>query len=336
MKSSDINNTQNLYNINNNIFQKNEFNEPDHEINWKYSIQNTFNFKHDIETIWLIIKGFDLLSTLSDQGNFPVIFTKGKNTWEVGNEFKGIILRKIPFVARVQSIINLPEIKKVEWLLNLHENQYMIILIELYKVTEDNSTVAIKKFLFENETFKQNTEKSNYKIIDNRLFETIDNLLQKEPINILKYESTIIRGKMEDIWSILTDPNKLTPIAPNNNYLPNINLRNMNKEEKKQTSIFYNDEIRNLDVVLKFKEENPGWQKWLIILEVSGETPVKTPKHTIALQLTKIGNEYCQLTLLTKYLEPVDNEEFNEISNKKKYLLNSLKDYFENFYSPSK
>ena len=178
-------------------------------------------------------------------------------------------------------------------------------------------------------------KQKNQKFIDNKLFEKIDIILQKEPVNLLKYESTIINGKMEDIWSIITDPEKLTPIAPNNSYLPNINVRNMNKNEKKQATIFYNNGIRNLDVVLTFKEENPRWHKWLIILEISGETPVKTPKHTVSLQLTKISNKDCQLTLLTKYLEPVNNEEFNEISNKKKYLLNSIKDYFENFYSPS-
>ena len=55
----------------------------------------------------------------------------------------------------------------------------------------------------------------------------------------------------------------------------------------------------------------------------------------MAIQLTKISEKECQLTLLTKYLENIENEEFNEITIKKKYLLNSLKDYFENFYSPS-
>jgi hypothetical protein len=268
-------------------------------------------------------------------GNFPVIITKGKDTFKVGNEFKGIFFGKVPYFGKVQNAINLPEIKKIEWLLNLDNNQYFMLTIELFKVTENNSTVAIKKFQFENEELNFNAEKANYKIIDNKLFEKLDILLEKEPINLLKYESTIINGKMEDIWSIITNPDKLTPIAPNNNFLPNINLRNMNKEEKKQASIFYNGVIRNLDVVLKFKEENPGWNKWLIVAEISGETPVKTPKYTLAIQLTKISNKDCQLSLLTKYLEQVDDEEFNEISNRKKYLLSSLKDYFENFYSPT-
>ena len=334
-----MNTFQNQNNFNKNynygIFEKNEFNEPNRQIKWKFSSQNTFHFKQDIERIWLIMRNFELLSTLCDLGNFPAIITKGKDTCKVGNEFKGIFFGKVPYFGKVQNVINLPEIKKIEWLLNLDNNQYFMLTIELFKVTENNSTVAIKKFQFESEELNFNAEKANYKIIDNKLFEKLDILLEKEPINLLKYESTIINGKMEDIWSIITNPDKLTPIAPNNNFLPNINLRNMNKEEKKQASIFYNGVIRNLDVVLKFKEENPGWNKWLIVAEISGETPVKTPKYNLAIQLTKISNKDCQLSLLTKYLERVDDEEFNEISNRKKYLLSSLKDYFENFYSPT-
>ena len=319
----------------NNIYTKNKFNEPNHELKWKYSIQNSFHFKQDIERIWLIARNFDILSMLSNQGNYPCIQLKGKDTWKEGNEFKGLILGKIPFVARVNTSINLPEMKKISWLLNMSDDEYFIIGIELFKVTEDNSTVAIKEFKFENESLKLAVEKSNYKMVDKTLFECIENLLEKEPINLLKYESTIINGKMEDIWDIITDYDKLSPIAPNNNYFPNINLRNLEKNEKKEASIFYNNEIRNLDVVLKYKEENPGWHKWLIVLEISGNTQKKTPKHTIAIQLTKISEKECQLTLLTKYLENIENEEFNEITIKKKYLLNSLKDYFENFYSPS-
>ena len=42
----------------------------------------------------------------------------------------------------------------------------------------------------------------------------------------------------------------------------------------------------------------------------------------------------CQLIMMTKYDEPVDCKEYKEFIEKKKYLIMSIKEYFENFYSP--
>ena len=318
------------------IFNKKEFNKPNHELNWKYSIQNSYHFKKDIESIWLVIRSFDMLSMLSNVYNYPCIILKGKDTWEEGNEFKGIILGMAPFVAKVNECMILPEIKKIEWLLNLNNNEYFILGIELFKVTEDNTTVVLKQFKYETEALKKKTEKSDYKMYDNILFENIELILNNNPINMLKYESTVLNGKMEDIWDIITDYSKFTSIAPNNNYLPNINIRNLKKDEKVQTKSFYNNEIINFELILKYKEENPGWNKWLIVLELSAISPTKIPRHTVAIQLIKISDKKCQLSLFTKFLESIDNQEYEKYSDKKKYLLNSFKDYFDNFYSPPK
>jgi len=313
--------------------ERNAFIEPKNEIQRKNIFQDSYHFKQDIERVWIILRSFEVLSILSSQGHYPCIFLKGKDTWTKGNEFKGNIFGKFPFLAKVRNCSNLPEIKKIEWIIHIR-NDYVIIIIELFKVTEDNSTIAIKTIKRENELINDE-EKARIKMIEKKLFEKIDKILETEPISLLKYESTIINGKMEDIWNIITDFNKLTAIAPNNNYLPNISVKDMKIEEKKEVSVFYNDEIRKFDITLKCREEKPGWNKWLIVCEISGGNPVKIPKHIILFQLTKISNNTCQLTLLTKFNEPIGTEEFKENSKKKKYLLLSIKDYFDNFYAPN-
>ena len=70
-------------------------------------------------------------------------------------------------------------------------------------------------------------------------------------------------------------------------------------------------------------------------MEIFGGEPKKVPKHFVLIQLTKISNNESQLTLLTKFHEPIDNGEFKKLSDRKKYVLNAVKDYFENFYTPS-
>ena len=326
------------YNISeNSIYENpnngNTFIEPEIEIQWKNLFQDTYYFKHDIERVWIILRGFDVLSILSSQGHYPCIYLKGKDTWTKGNEFKGNIFGQFPFIAKVRNCSNLPEIKKIEWIINL-KDYYVLIIIELFKVTEDNSTVVIKTIKRDIE-LNNDEEKARMIMIEKKLFEKIDKILETEPISLLKYESAIINGKMEDIWNIIIDFNKLTAIAPNNNYLPNISVKEMKVGEKKEASIFYNDEIRKFDITLKCREEKPGWNKWLIVYEVSGGNPIKIPKHINLFQLTKITNSSCQLTLLTKFYEPISTEEFKEIVKRQKYLLLSIKDYFDNFYAPN-
>ena len=50
--------------------------------------------------------------------------------------------------------------------------------------------------------------------------------------------------------------------------------------------------------------------------------------------MTKINKEETQLSVFTKIHDPVNNEMFKHLSQKKKYVIHSLKDYFENFYCP--
>ena len=315
--------------------EKDEFKEPEYEIQWNNFVQNSYHFKQDIERVWLITRCFDVLSLISNQGHYPCVFVKGQDTWKVGNLFKGNIYGVYPFLAKVYKSVNLPELKKIEWIFNILNKEYFIIRVELYKVTEDNTTVALKTVKYEEKKLSQKIKEEIIKYNEIRVFKHIEELLEKEPINLLKYESGIITGKMEDIWDIVLDFNKCSKIAPNNNYLPNINIKNIKVGEKIEVSALYNTEIRTFDFTLKCKEQKSGWNKWLFVCEVSGGSPKKIARHTVLFQLTKINNYECQLTLITKFHEPIDNNEFKELSNRKKYLLLSVKDYFENFYCPN-
>jgi len=316
--------------------ENNEFIKPDHKLTWKYSKQNSYHFKQDIERVWLIVKNFDLLSLINNMGHYPCISTKGRDTWKIGNEFKGNLFGLYPFIARVEKVLNLPEIKKIKWLFNLNNKDYVIIKFELFKVTEDNSCVIFSKTKIDNieinkkavEKFKENQP--------NALFKKVEGLLEKEPINLLQFESGIISAKMIDIWNIVTDFNKLTIIAPNNYILPHVNIGEIKQGEMVSASIWgINNEINKIELSLVQKEERPGWNKWLFILLISSGDAKLLPKHTVVFQLTKINNYECQLALMSKFHQSIDTNKFQDISKRKKYLLLSLKNYFDNFYSPS-
>ena len=122
MKDSDqenINSFEENYNfINIEEPEINEFKPPEHELNWNNFIQYTYHFKQDIERVWVFLKNFEFISLLINEGHFPCINIKGKDTWKVGNTFKGNLYKILPFIARVEKVLNLPEMKSIKWLFN--------------------------------------------------------------------------------------------------------------------------------------------------------------------------------------------------------------------------
>lgn len=311
-----------------------EFKTPEYDIKWEHIFEKTYYFKQDIGRVWFFIKNFSYLSFISNEGHFPCVNIKGKDTWNVGNIFKGNVHKKFPFVAKVEKNIDFPEMKMIKWLFyNIKDNYYFNAKLNLYKNTEDNSTILLKKIKVEKLNIINLKEIINTFNSD-KIYKCIDDFLDNEPINLLRYESGIIYGKMEDIYNILTDLGKISAIAPNNYIMPNFNLKDLKVGETKEVSILKGKEIQYFNITLRCKETVQGSNKWILVIEVSGGRPKKMPKHTNLFQLTKINNNECQLIILTKYHEPIDNQEFNEYSNKKKYVIMSIKDYFENFFSP--
>ena len=319
-------NDNNIFFLNNNE-EITKFVDPDYEIQWKNFLQDSYHFKQDIDRVWAIFRSFDILSILSNQDNNLLIYLKGNDTWKQGNEFKGSVLGQFPYVAKVKDSINLPEIKKIEWII-YSQKEYTLISIDLLKVTDDNSTVVVKQIKREKD-FPKEISNMVIQMNGDKLYEKIDNILETEPINLLKYESGIINGNMEDIWNIMTDFNQLRIISQKNNYLPNFSFKNMKINEKKEASVSNNETIKKYFITLKYKEEKPGWNKCLIAFEVSGGELVKIPVHTVLYQLTKITNTKCQLTILTKFHEPIGTEIFKKFSNEKRHLLVSVKEYFD-------
>lgn len=310
-----------------------KFKPSNDEKKWNIKFQSTFHFNHDIERTWFIMRNFDILFLLSDEGHFPCINIKGKNTWDVGNVFKGNLFKIFPFVARVEKMVNLPELKEIKWLFNcFQENCFFTIKISFFKVNDDNSTVVLKDTKFEKPLNNLADKLEAYN--SEKTFKALDGILNNEPFSLLKYESGIIQGKMEDIYNIISEWNKLSAIAPNNNIIPNYNLKDLKINEKQQASIIKTNGVQKIDVTLKCKEINPGWNKWVIVMEISGGEPKKIPKHCFLIQLTKINYCECQLIMLTKYHEAINIRDLNECNNNLKYVIMSLKDFFENFYSP--
>ena len=82
-----------------------------------------------------------------------------------------------PFVSSPQ-IYKFSGNKKIKWIFNLTDNDFFIIKEELFKVTEDNSTVIIKNIKYENEKLFYDIEKI-MNLSEIKTIKIIEKLLEK-------------------------------------------------------------------------------------------------------------------------------------------------------------
>ncbi len=288
--------------------------------------QYTYHFFHSLERVWIILRDISIISLLTSSENYHPINTKGKNIFNEGSEFIGILLGKFPYHGKVLKVIEIHGYKKIKYEIQVQNGGYLMIKIELYKVTEDNTTILLITVKINKLLSEQTKNISEENFIKN--FEKVDRELRESLTDLIQYESSVISASMQDIWDFSTNPNNLKKIAPLVQFdgfedfiQPNIGdniIINCNNNSKK----IY------IKVMLLDKKEK--WNKWIYILQILGGEP-KVPLQKVLLELTKINQTDCQIILLNKFDEIVDNDYIQKISEQKKYIINSIKDYLENY-----
>ena len=133
---------------------------------------------------------------------------------------------------------------------------------------------------------------------------------------------------MQDIWDFSTNPNNLKKIAPlikldgdDEFILPNIG---------DNLIIYYNNHSKKIYIKVIVLDKKENWNKWIYIIQILGGDP-KITMQKIILELTKINQSDCQIILLNKFDEPINNEIIQKISEQKNYIIKSIKDYLENY-----
>ena len=285
--------------------------------------QYTYMLKYPIERVWILIKNISILSLISGDNHCHPIYTKG-NENIIGTEFIGIFFGQYPYIGKINKMTEIPGYKKIKWILNFENGGLLHIKIELFKVTEDNTTILVVTFknnMLINEKVKIMNEKKDI------YFESIKKILHESAIDLIQYESGIISGSMEDIWEFMTNIKKLKMIAP----LINFDGNEDNKINKCCDILNYNLEnnTKKISVKVIIINKNEKWNKWLYVLQILKNEHF--PSQKLIIELTKINQKDCQLIILNKLEEYADNDYIQKISEKKKYIINSIRDYLENY-----
>ena len=304
---------------------------------WKDFFDLTYLFKQNIERVWDSIKSLDFIFNEfndNDSENYPFIFKRGSNVYNFGNIFEGKIFNEYEFIAKVIKQKVSSDIKKIEWIFHLGNGDDFRLLIILYKVTEDNSTVINLKSKYINSIGENILLKLKQKFNGNLYIKTIEKMIKKDSAHLEQYESGIIQGNLEEIWEILTDNSKLVSIAPNNDIFLPININKVKVGDICKLPMNIRNIAGYIEIKLDIKEDTKGWNKLAFGYSILGGGPFKVIKQSLLIQLNIINKHETQLSIYTKIHESIAKKKIKNLSEKKKYVITSIKDYFENFSTP--
>jgi hypothetical protein len=291
----------------------------------------SYQSNHDTNRLFNFIKNIDYILMLDKSIHHIPINIIGKDTFTVGNIFKGILFNSFPYVCKVLKYINSNKLKKIKWEITTKSIKNLIkifqLIIKFYKVTDDNSTIIYVKIKSLNSNIEdQKLFKKNCDCIFNGLIIKIENALSNSNKDLIQIESGIISASMEDIWYFLVNIKELKKIAP---LIPfdNLNLTELNIE---QIYEIYFQKTNLIKIQIQFIDKKIGWNKWIIAIKIFDDEH-KISANLLVMQLCKINSNECQLFLIQSFLEPVSQEIIKKFSDFKIYAINSIKDYLENY-----
>jgi hypothetical protein len=297
---------------------------------WNIMLNLSHHFHQNIERVWPYFENLSkfLKSFKLDQK----IKVKEPKEDEIRNLIEGNFYDSV-YHAKILKFKNLSEFKKIVWIFYLENNEIFKIKINLYKITYDNSTVIDFKINYVPKLGQYFLDQLIPEVNDTQIFQEIESEIQKKFNAIYQYESCLIQGKLEEIWDILSDNSKLVLIAPNNECFLPLNINNIKIGQINDLKININDKESVIKVKLDLLRKQTG-NKWIFCYTILGGKPFDILKQSLFVQLTRINNQETQLSIFTRIYENIKGDMVFYLSNKKKYVLLSLKDYFINFYSP--
>lgn len=298
---------------------------------WKILGDYSFHFKQNIEQIWETIKSLDSVLILNNSNHYPIEIRCDTNVWSLGNVFEGKLFDIYEFIAKATKLKIYCELKKIEWMLDLGNESILRVKTDLYKVTEDNSTVLNMKIKYCSSFAENIIHKLKEKCKENNYVENLEKIFEKDFEYLYQYESGIIPGTMEEIWDILIDYSKLASIAPNNKIFVPLNVKNFRIGEIINIPMNIRNTNEFLEIKMDTYEQKSTWNRWSFGYSILSGKPCKMLKQSLLVQLTKINKDETQLSIFTKIHENTTKNLIKLLSKQKLYVISSFQDYFENF-----
>lgn len=293
-------------------------------------IEQSFTLTSNIERIWFWVRDVRLLIIINNFEFEPITMLKGQNTFMKGNEFEGKIFSKHHFKCNVVEVESLPFRKNIKWK-GVFESKFVVFFsISLFEVSNTHNTILYCHTEFQKgirELFQFNALKPSLTNNCTQMAENLKKVLRDSAINLSQFEAGIIRTSMSALWDLITDFKKVKNIAPLSclDFEYHFDIIQEGCIVKFITSS-NNTYLIRIGKINKREESN----EWSFSYELIEGAP-KIPYRDTTITLKKINKNDCHIAVLTQFLVPCSYEILQEIADKKRYLLHSLKDYLENY-----
>ena len=302
---------------------------------FKINVEYVYTFKHSIDRVWVILRDVAATGLLLSHHYFPVIITKGQESWSIGTEFFGKVIGFGEFFAKCVKVRNFPQWKKLVWevyqTINTKPFYYQY---HLYQVDDEQEeiTVFVLKIKFYDKPSYDNflAKKEEYEKVKGNFIVKINTILNESNLNLYQYEGAQIYSSMDKIWEFIVNLHLLKKVAP----LIRLDCENPNTilspnvGEEIKVSLDNHSSNAVLKTIKYDKRKN--WNKWLICYLATSDSK-EYPKQQICVTLTKVNDNECQLSWINDFKEPATSDFVKSISIQKKYIIQSVKDYLENY-----
>ena len=302
---------------------------------FKKVIEYSYTFKHAITRVWVIVRDAPATALLLPEQHFPIIITKGKETWSVGTEFYGKVADSGEYNGKCIKVKNFPQLKQLIWeiepKISVTPFHYEYQLFKVDDEKEESTVLLLKLKFYDKKSYDYFTSiRERYEKIKDGLVEKINKLLSQSNLNLYQYEGGLVYSSMEKVWGFLTDFSQLKKIAPLIRMDcddPDNIYSKIPGEEKK--IYIENHKGYYLAKTLKY-DQRKNWNKWIFCYQIYSGS-IKIPTQIICMALSKVNANECQIAVFTDFKEPATSDYIKSLSIQKKYVIQSIKDYLENY-----
>ena len=290
------------------------------------SISVSLISQENIDRCWLFFS--DLVLCQSGNTNMVIDykFDKGDNTYKVGNEFScywiGISKAHYKCLETYNNYLS----KKISWIISLDIGIWVRKTYSIYPITSNNKALIKLKFeLLEpekDESINFEETRDYYYHLQYSIMHKICKIMEESKKFNFIQESFIANTNLENCWKFITDFNKISKIT-----CGKIGENFICRGNPEKCGTFWKCNLRNYKIIylrVKNISKSKKRNRWVYCLETIG-SDLYILKQEIEINVTKINNNSCQISILVKFNEKFDRNTFNFKKKKLNDIMKKIK-----------
>ena len=293
------------------------------------SISVSLISKENIDRCWLFFS--DLVLCQSGNTNMVIDykFDKGDNTYKVGNEFSCYWIGISKAHYKCLEVYNNYLSKKISWIISLDIGILVRKTYFIYPITSNNKALIKMKFGLlrpeKDESLNVEETKDYYYHLQNSIMHKISKIMEESKKFNFIQESFIAHTNRENCWKFMTDFNKLSKISSGE-----IGENFICRGNPEKSGTFWKCNLNDYHKIVYLRVKNISKSKkrntWVYCLETIG-SDLYILKQEIEISLTKINNNFCQISILIKFNEKFDRNIFNLKKKKLNDVMKKIKEF---------